>query len=71
MRSLICSLLLAVAGISTALADPRTFHAGITRITVQDTVPFDVLIAYPTDDAEVSIEEGSFRFSASSSLCIP
>ena len=65
MRSLVCGLLLAVAGISTALADPRTFHAGITRITVQDTVPFDVLIAYPTDAAEVSIEEGSFRFSAS------
>ena len=65
MRSLVCSLLLALAGISTASADPRSFHAGITRITVQDTVPFDVLIAYPTDGAEVSIEEGPFRFSAS------
>ena len=65
MRSLVCSLLLAVAGISTALADPRSFHAGITRITVQDTTPFDALIAYPTEAAEVSVEEGSFRFSAS------
>lgn len=65
MRSLICSLLLAVAGISTALAEPRTFHAGIARITVQDTVPFDVLVAYPAEAAEVSIEEGPFGFSAS------
>ena len=65
MRSLVCSLLLAVAGISTASADPRSFHAGITRITVQDTTPFDALIAYPTEAAEVSVEEGSFRFSAS------
>ncbi len=65
MRLLICSLLLAVAGISTALADPRSFHAGITRITVQDATPFDALIAYPTEAAEVSIEEGPFRFSAS------
>ena len=65
MRSLVCSLLLAVAGISTALADPRSFHAGVTRITVQDTTPFDALIAYPTEAAEVSVEEGSFRLSAS------
>jgi predicted dienelactone hydrolase len=65
MRALICSLLLAVAGISTALADPRSFHAGITRITVQDTTPFDALIAYPTEAAEASVEEGLFRLSAS------
>jgi predicted dienelactone hydrolase len=65
MRSLMFSLLLAVAGISTASADPRSFHAGITRMTVQDTTPFDVLIVYPTEAAEVSIEEGPFRFSAS------
>ena len=58
-------MLLAVAGISTALADPRSFHAGIARITVQDTTPFDALIAYPTEAAEVSVEEGLFRLSAS------
>ena len=65
LRSLICSLLLAVAGISTALADPRSFHAGITRITVQDTTPFDALIAYPTEATEASVEEGLFRLLAS------
>jgi predicted dienelactone hydrolase len=65
MRSLLCSLLLALAGISTASADPRSFHAGITRITVQDTTPFDALIAYPTDAAEVPVEEGPFSLSAS------
>ena len=47
------------------MADPRSFHAGITRIKVQDTTPFDALIAYPTEAAEVSVEEGSFRLSAS------
>ena len=65
MRSLICSLLLAVAGISTASADPRSLHAGVTRITVQDTTPFDALIAYPTEAAEVSVEEGPIRLLAS------
>jgi predicted dienelactone hydrolase len=65
MRSLICSLLLAVAGISTASADPRSFHAGVTRITVQDTTPFEALIAYPTEAAEVSVEEGPIVLSAS------
>ena len=65
MRSLVCGLLLALAGISTAWADPRTFHAGITRLTVQDTVPFDALIVYPTDAVEASVEIGSFRLLAS------
>ena len=64
MRLLVCSLLMVVAATSTALAGPRSFHAGITRITVQDATPFDTLIAYPTDAAEVSVEEGPFRLSA-------
>jgi predicted dienelactone hydrolase len=65
VRLLIYGLLLAVAGISTALADPQPFRAGITRITIQDTTPFDALIAYPTEAAEVSVEEGPFKLSAS------
>ena len=65
MRSLILSLALAVAGISTALADSPPFRAGVTRITVQDTTPFDALIAYPTEAAEVSVDEGPIGLSAS------
>jgi predicted dienelactone hydrolase len=65
LRSLILSLALAVAGISTALADSPPFRAGVTRITVQDTTPFDALIAYPTEAAEVSVEEGPIRLLAS------
>ena len=65
MRSLILGLALAIAGISTALADPPSFRAGVTRMTVQDATPFDALIAYPTEAAEVSVEEGPFRLSAS------
>ena len=62
MRSLILSLALAVAGISTASADPPSFGAGVTRITVQDATPFDALIAYPTEAVEVSVEEGPLGF---------
>jgi predicted dienelactone hydrolase len=65
LRSLILSLALAVAGISTALADSPPFRAGVTRITVQDTTPFDALIAYPTEAAEVSVDEGPIGLSAS------
>jgi predicted dienelactone hydrolase len=44
---LISSVLLAVAAISTASADPPSFHADIARIAVKDRTPFDVAIAYP------------------------
>jgi predicted dienelactone hydrolase len=65
LRSLILGLALAVAGISTALADSPPFRAGVTRITVQDTTPFDALIAYPTEAAEVSVDEGPIALLAS------
>ena len=65
MRSLILGLAMAIAGISTALADPPPFRAGVTRITVQDSTPFDALIAYPTEAAEVSVDEGPIRLLAS------
>jgi predicted dienelactone hydrolase len=48
-----------------ALADAQSFQAGLTRIAVQDATPFEALIAYPTEAAEVSVEEGPIRFSAS------
>src|SRR5258708_21364520 len=65
LRSFIPSLGLAIAGISAASADPPSFRAGVTRITVQDATPFDALIAYPTEAAEVSVEEGPIRLVAS------
>jgi predicted dienelactone hydrolase len=65
LRALILGLALAVALISTASADPPSFRAGITRITVQDSTPFDALIAYPTDAAEVPVEEGPISLVAS------
>ena len=58
MRSLILGLALAIVGTATALADPPSFRAGVARMTVQDATPFDVLIAYPTEAAEVSVDEG-------------
>ena len=65
MRRLVCCLLSVVVGASTALAEPPSFHAGVTRIAVQDATPFDALIAYPTEAAEASIDEGPFRLAAS------
>ncbi len=64
MRRLICSLLLVAIGASTALADPPSFRAGITRIAVQGVTPFEALIAYPTEAAEASIEDGPFKLQA-------
>ena len=49
---------------STARAD-QTFHAGVVRITVQDTVPFDALVAYPTDATEAPFQVGPFTIAAS------
>ena len=65
MRALILGLALAVALISTASAEPPSFRAGVARMTVQDTTSFDVLIAYPTEVAEVPIEEGPISLVAS------
>ena len=65
MRDLLCGLLLIIGGASAALANPASFRAGFTRLAVQDATPFDAWIAYPTDAAEVAVEEGPFRFSAS------
>jgi predicted dienelactone hydrolase len=65
LRALILGLALAVTLISTASADPPSFRAGFTRITVQDSPPFDALIAYPTEAAEVPVEEGPISLVAS------
>jgi predicted dienelactone hydrolase len=50
---------------SNAPAEAGSFRAGIVRIAVRDNTPFDALIAYPTEAAEVFLEEGPFRLSAS------
>ena len=65
IRALILMLALFVAGTSSAPADPQRFHAGIARITVQDVVPFDTLVAYPTDAVEAPLEAGPFTITAS------
>lgn len=64
MRAFILGLALALAGVSVATAQTPTFHAGITRIAVQDTPPFEALIAYPTEAPEVAIDEGPIRLLA-------
>ena len=52
-------------GISSTAHAGQTFHAGVVRITVQDTVPFDALVAYPTDATEVPFQDGPWIIAAS------
>jgi predicted dienelactone hydrolase len=47
-----------------ARADGR-YQAGAARMTVADAVPFDVLVAYPTEAAEAAFESGPFTIRAS------
>ncbi|MHC4041737.1 alpha/beta hydrolase family protein [Bradyrhizobium sp. 23AC] len=64
MRASFLVLALLVAGISPE-ADAQPFHAGVARITVQDVVPFDTLVAYPTEVTEVSFQDGPYTLAAS------
>jgi predicted dienelactone hydrolase len=41
------------------------YRAGVARVTLQDAVPFKVLVAYPTDVAEAPFEAGPFTIHAS------
>jgi len=68
MRRFVATLALLATGMACALAEhagPRPFHAGMTRITVQDAVPFDTLVAYPTDATEVPFQDGPYTIAAS------
>ena len=64
IRALFLVLALA-ANASSAQADPQRFHAGIARITVQDLVPFDAVVVYPTGAGEVPSQDGPFNIAAS------
>ena len=64
IRALFLVLALA-ANASSAQADPQRFHAGIARITVQDVVPFDAVVVYPTGAGEVPSQDGPFNIAAS------
>jgi predicted dienelactone hydrolase len=65
MQTFLLTIFLLVAGTSSALANPQQFHAGVTRITVKDGIPFDALVAYPTDAAEVPFQDGPYTVAAS------
>jgi len=65
IRALFLVLALLIAGAPSAQADPQRFHAGIARINVQDAVPFDAAVVYPTGVAEVPIQDGPFTIAAS------
>ena len=63
-RPLLFVLALLVVGVSSAQADARQFHAGVARIRLQDVVPFDALVAYPTEATEAPFREGPWTIAA-------
>jgi predicted dienelactone hydrolase len=67
MRCLAASVFLAAfaAGQSFAQTAPRKFQAGATRIAVEDVVPFEALVTYPTDRVGVPFEDGPRVIAAS------
>ena len=65
IRALFLVLALLFAGASSTQADPQRFHAGIARIKVQDVVPFDAVVVYPTDAAEAPFQDGPYTIAAS------
>ena len=65
MHSLAAALALLTVTLCGAGAGAQPFHAGIARLTVQDAVPFDTLVAYPTEAPEIPSRDGPFTIAAS------
>ncbi|MFM9845747.1 MAG: alpha/beta hydrolase family protein [Hyphomicrobiaceae bacterium] len=59
------ALVLLAASIFPLQAGSPPHRAGVTRVTVQDAVPFDTLIAYPTDAGEAPFQMGPFTIAGS------
>jgi hypothetical protein len=64
------SLLVPLASSPSPARAEGPYRAGVARITVQgavpfETVPFEVLVAYPTDVAEAPFEAGPWTIHAS------
>ncbi|SDP85571.1 hypothetical protein [Phyllobacterium sp. OV277] len=66
MRALFLAFtILATCSISTVWAKAAPFRAGIARITVSASTPFDTLVWYPTQAEEVAWQIGPFPIAAS------
>ena len=65
MRMTILGLFLALAALSPGLLAAGEYRAGYAIVTTQVSVPFDVLVAYPTESQEERVAEGPFAISAS------
>ncbi|MBE9603807.1 dienelactone hydrolase [Acetobacteraceae bacterium H6797] len=66
MRALhLIAMLLAMSLPLSAGAQTTPFHAGVARPAVTGEAPFEMLVWYPTDAAEVAWQAGSFPIHAS------
>ena len=65
VRTVLTVLIAFVASMSAAVADAPAYNAGMVRLTVLDAVPFDTLVAYPSNIAESAVQAGPFTIFAS------
>jgi predicted dienelactone hydrolase len=70
MKRHLLSLLLGLAMTSGAAAEPLPFHAGVTRVAVPDVEPFDALVWYPSDAAEIGWQAGELPVAATRDAAI-
>jgi predicted dienelactone hydrolase len=69
-RLFFTAILLLIGPISVASGEAAQFDAGITRFSVADAAPFDVLVWYPTAAEEVPWRTGPFMIPASRNAAI-
>ena len=65
MRRMLCVLVLILVAMQAAGAQAQPFRAGISRLAVDDSPSFDVLVVYPTHIPESPVEVGPFALFAS------
>jgi predicted dienelactone hydrolase len=61
---LLLTIVLLVPPFANALARADPFHAGISRLTVRASAPFDALVWYPTDAEETPWDSNGFQIPA-------
>jgi predicted dienelactone hydrolase len=63
-HSFICALCCIVTSAAPESANAQSLHAGVTQIAVEDAVPFDAFVVYPTEAAGESFQVGPFTIIA-------
>jgi len=67
----VIAFLLLISPAAAADGNTGSWHAGIARLTVNDDMPFDILVWYPTQADEVPWQAGPFTMPASRDAPFP